>query len=94
MRTTSAFFSTASGVGVHTDFNAVKQKFPAIKEVAHYSENGTVFKIFDDQKAGIAFEFMVADNKNVCSGIIVHMKNKPVTDTYMYLHPDMKLNEE
>lgn len=94
IRTTSPYFSTASGVGVQTDFNAVQQKFPSMKEVANYSESDTVYKIFDDQKAGIAFEFRLMDNRNVCSGIIIHMKNKPVTDTYIYLHPDMALNQK
>lgn len=91
IRTTSSYFSTVSGIHVYSDLEKIREAFPPIQKVATYREGEREFQVYDDREGGIAFEIVTAGAEDICTGIIVHLKGKPVTDTYMYLHPDMQL---
>src|SRR5690606_26660899 len=88
IRVTSAQFETESGLGVYHDFREIKNYFPELQPAARYKNDGREIEIFDDRKNGIAFEFVTAGGQTICTGVIVHRKNEPVTQTYIYLHPD------
>lgn len=90
VRTTSSQFSTANHIHVYSSLEEIEQKFPKIKKVAFYNEDGRNILIYDAVEEGIAFEIAKANNQHICTGIIIHEKNKPVTEIYIMLHPKMK----
>lgn len=90
IRTTSSQFSTANHIHVYSSLREIGQEFPEIKKLASYNEEGRSFVIYDAVEKGIAFEIAKAGKQQICTGIIVHEKNKEVTQVYIMLHPDMK----
>lgn len=90
VRTTSSQFATANHIHVYSSLEEIEQKFPEIKKIAFYNEDGRNLLIYDAVEQGIAFEIAKANNQLICTGIIIHEKNKPVTEIYIMLHPDMK----
>lgn len=91
IRTTSSYFSTASGIQVYSSLADIRKQFPAIKKVAQYNDDGRNIVIYDDKEMGIAFEIAAANEQQICTGIIIHKKGEAVTNVYMFLHPGMKL---
>ena len=89
IRTTSSFFTTADSIHVYSSLDDIKNKY-AVKKSAQYNSDGRTINIYDDKKQGIAFEIADADSQHICTGIIIHAKNKSVNDVYIMLHPDMK----
>jgi hypothetical protein len=90
IRTTSSFFVTADSIHVYSSLDDIKNKY-AVKKAAQYkSSDGRAITLYDDKKDGIAFEIAPANTQNICTGIIIHPKNKSVNDIYIMLHPDMK----
>jgi hypothetical protein len=90
IRTTSSFFVTADSIHVYSSLDDIKNKY-AVKKAAQYkSSDGRTITVYDDNKDGIAFEIVSANTQNICTGIIIHAKNKSVNDIYIMLHPDMK----
>jgi len=90
IRTTSSYFSTADSIHVYSSLAAIKNKFPGIQKLAHYTDDGREFVIYDEKQKGIAFEIVAANGQQICTGIIVHKKGEAVTNVYIYLHPGMK----
>lgn len=90
IRTTSSQFATANHIHVYSSLKEIEQAFPEIKKLASYNEDGRSFVIYDAVAKGIAFEMTKAGEQRICTGIIVHEKNKEVTQVYIMLHPDMK----
>jgi len=93
IRTTSSSFSTVENIHVYASLETIKDKFPAIKKLAHYTSEGRDITIFDEQQKGIAFETVAANAQQICTGIIVHKKGEAVTNVYRFLHPAMKFYE-
>ena len=90
IRTTSSFFVTADSIHVYSSLDDIKNKY-AVKKAAQYkSSDGRTITVFDDKKEGIAFEIADAGSQHICTGIIIHSKDKSVNDIYIMLHPDMK----
>jgi hypothetical protein len=90
IRTTSSFFVTADSIHVYSSLDDIENKY-AVKKAAQYkSSDGRTITVYDDKKNGIAFEIVSANTQNICTGIIIHAKNKSVNDIYIMLHPDMK----
>ena len=89
IRTTSSFFSTADSVHVYSSLDDIKNKY-AVKKSARYNSDNRTINIYDDKSRGIAFEIASAGTQTICTGIIIHPKNKSVNDIYIMLHPDMK----
>ena len=89
IRTTSSFFVTTDSIHVYSSLDEIKNKY-AVKKAAQYKNDGRVITLYDDKQNGIAFEIASAGNQNICTGIIIHPKNKSVNDIYIMLHPDMK----
>lgn len=90
IRTTSPFFSTATGVQVYAELKDLKKSFPNIEKVGQYASGDSSIAVFDDREQGIAFELYKAGSKTVCTGIIVHKKGEPVLQIYFTLHPNMR----
>ena len=90
VRTTSSQFITADNNHVYSSLEAIEKEFPEIKKAASYNEDGRDIFIYDAVEKGIAFEIVRANDQQVCTGIIVHEKNKDVTQVYTMLHPGMK----
>lgn len=90
IRTTSSFFSTAGGAKVGAPLDTIRQLFPALRKVAHYSENGRTVEIYDEQTKGIACETAASGTDEICTGIIVHKEGADVMDIYISPHPDTK----
>ncbi len=89
IRTTSSFFKTNDSVHVYSSLDEIKNKY-TVKKSAQYNSDGRTITVYDDKKNGIAFEMASASTQNICTGIIIHPKNKSVNDIYIMLHPDMK----
>ena len=94
IRTTSAFFSTNSGLRVYSSLDTIRKEFPHIKKLAHYPDEGRDIVIYDETQKGIAFEIAAAGPQQICTGIIIHEKGNAVTDVYMFLHPGLKLYKQ
>jgi hypothetical protein len=90
IRTTSSQFITANNIHVYSSLELIRQEFPEIKKTAFYNKDGREIFIYDAVKKGIAFEIAQANDQQICTGIIVHERNKDVTQIYIMLHPDMK----
>ncbi|MBE7171958.1 MAG: hypothetical protein INR73_15330 [Williamsia sp.] len=89
IRTTSSFFSTDKGAQVDSSLSFIRQSFPGLKKVGSYKGGSKTYLVYDDRDQGIAFE-TVANNQEICTGIIVHQKETDVLDVYLTLHPDMQ----
>ena len=89
IRTTSSFFTTADSVHVYSSLGDIKNKY-AVKKSGQYNSDGRTIILYDDKQKGIAFETASAGSQNICTGIIIHPKDKSVNDIYIMLHPDMK----
>jgi hypothetical protein len=91
IRVTSSFFKTSGGVGVYNSLDEIKRFFPALKQVARYKDDGRTIRIYDDVGKGISFDIAEAGKQLICVGVTVHLKGKPVAQTYIYLHPGTEL---
>lgn len=89
IRITSPWFKTMDymSVGMHLQTIESKKEF-SLKKSAQYSDGNGQFFIYDDADAGIAFEI---DDKNVCTGMIVHEPDKDATSSYIAFHPNTQL---
>jgi len=89
IRITSPWFKTMDymSTGMHLQTIESKKEFN-LKKVAQYTDGSKSYFIYDDADAGIAFEI---DDKNVCTGIIVHEPGKDVNASYIAFHPNTRL---
>jgi hypothetical protein len=89
IRITSPWFKTMDymGMGMHLQTIESKKEF-GLKKSAQYTDGDKQFFIYDDADAGIAFEI---NDKNVCTGIIVHEPGKDVNASYIAFHPNTQL---
>ncbi|TKK68479.1 hypothetical protein FC093_10135 [Ilyomonas limi] len=90
IRTTSPYFFTQDSIHVYASLETIRQHFPALQKAASYNEDGRKIVLYDAMEQGIAFEIANADEQQICTGIIVHEKDKNVTEIYIMLHPGMK----
>lgn len=88
IRITSPKFQTPSEISTGKSLQEIQKAFPDIKLVAKYTDEKTknIIEIYDSEAYGIAFEF----TQNKCASIIVHTKDKKVTEEYITLHPNME----
>ena len=88
IRITSPKFQTPNEISTGKSLQEIQKAFPDIKLVAKYTDEKTknLVEIHDSETNGIAFEF----TQNECSAIIVHTKDKKVTEEYITLHPNME----
>ena len=89
IRITSPWFKTTDymGVGMHLQTIESKKEF-SLKKSSQYTDEGKQFFIYDDADAGIAFEI---NDKNICTGIIIHEPGKDATSSYIAFHPNTQL---
>ncbi len=85
IRTTSSSFHTAGNLHVYSSMVDIRQRFPGLEKAGHYNTDGRDILIYDDKSKGIAFEQVAAGNEDICTAIIIHERNVPVTQTYIYL---------
>lgn len=91
IRITSSFFETPGGHRVYNSSEEMKKEFPEMKLVAGYKDDGREIQLFDDEQNGIGFEFVLAGKEQICTGIIIHYPGTELTNTYIFLHPQMKV---
>ncbi len=89
IRITSPEFQTAHGIHVGSPLKSLFAGF-RLSKVATYTYNGATYGIYDDKKAGIAFEI---SDKDICTGIIVHEPETKVAGTYAPFHTNIKMLE-
>ncbi len=82
IRITSDFFHTADSLHTGLRLEEIIAKMPQLIEVADQSPTSSAKRFYDDVKGGISFEF---DQSGVCVAIIVHQKNRKLTDIYLPL---------
>ena len=87
IRITSSDFKTANDISTSSTLADIMAAFPNITETGQYDhETDNPVFVYDDIASGIAFEI----EDNICTGIIIHEKNKAVGKEYITFHPDMK----
>ncbi|WP_183575894.1 hypothetical protein HDF18_18510 [Mucilaginibacter sp. X5P1] len=89
IRITSPWFKTMDymSTGMHLQTIESKKEF-SLKKSAQYTDGGKLYFIYDDADAGMAFEI---DNRNVCTGIIIHEPRKDATASYIAFHSNTQL---
>lgn len=87
IRITSPGFKTMDymSTGMHLQTIKSKKEFNLV-QIGQYMENDKQYFIYDDNKAGIAFE---VDLKNMCTGIIVHEPVKNIIAAVLAFHSTM-----
>jgi len=78
-------FSTIDGIHTGVKLAELRFVYPAIRQSMKYVNEKTkdTLVVYDDKHAGIAFDVQ----KDTCSAITVHPKDKPANSTYLPLHP-------
>lgn len=86
IRITSDEFLTADGIRTGKSLDDISTVFPKIKLIGHYDTTTPIpVSVYDATDDGIAFE----TENNICTGIIIHPKGRPVSEEYITFHPDM-----
>ncbi len=86
IRITSDEFKTVKGISTGKTLEQVKQQYPEIELSGTYDhETPNPVSVYDDAESGIAFEM----ENGICTGIIIHAKDKKVGEEYISFHPDM-----
>jgi hypothetical protein len=89
IRVTSPFFMTAERIGVNSVLESVSHYFPlAIKTAVYKDAAKKPVYIYDDTKAGIAFEI---NDQNKCVGITIHPENAKAFQTYIAFFDGIKM---
>jgi hypothetical protein len=86
VRINSPAFKINTKVHVGAPFTYAKALYKLTK-AGTFEENGSPRSLYDDNKAGIAFE---TDDKNMITGITVHQPGRDVTTTYLPFFPSLK----
>lgn len=86
IRTTSPDFN-AGNIKVYSPLDQIGKAFPALQYKAHFihTKTGKIMSLYDAEADGIAFDVTVVNDKKLCTGIIIHPKNKSVMDHYIGL---------
>lgn len=86
IRITSDEFLTADSIHTGKSLDDISKIFPKIKLIGKYdTTTPTPVSVYDAVDEGIAFE----TENNICTGIIIHPKGRPVSEEYITFHPDM-----
>jgi len=82
-------FSTTDGVHPGIKLSKLQSIYPSLKRSMQYVNEKTkdTLSVYDDRNAGIAFDIQ----KDTCSAITIHPKNKPANSTYLPLHPGWRM---
>lgn len=89
IRVTSPFFMTAERIAVNSVLDSVSHYFPlAIKTAVYKDAAKNPVYIYDDKKAGIAFEI---NDQNKCLGITIHPENEKAFQTYLSFFDGIKM---
>jgi hypothetical protein len=86
VRINSPAFKVNNKLHVGVPFTNAKALYKLTK-LGTFEEKGGKHTLYDDNKAGIAFE---TDDKNVISGITVHEPGRDVATTYLPFFPSLK----
>lgn len=93
IRVTSPDFKTADSLGTGMSFGAFAKHHPDFKYVGSYTYEDTKYfvELYDDRKAGIAFEFLDSGEGKHCIAVLIHEKGKKVIELYRTFRPDLVL---
>ncbi|MES2269033.1 MAG: hypothetical protein V4520_19875 [Bacteroidota bacterium] len=86
IRVTSPSFKISSEVYTGTPFSKVEQAYK-LKRVATFTNKGKTLSLYDDVKAGIAFD---VDDKDIITGITVHEPGRDAASTYLPFFSSLK----
>ncbi|GGH11522.1 hypothetical protein [Mucilaginibacter phyllosphaerae] len=87
IRVTSPFFKLNSKVFAGVPFKNVSGIYQ-LKKVATFTDKGSNHTLYDDTKAGIAFD---ADDKGIITGITVHEPGREAASTYLPFFSTLKM---
>jgi len=88
IRINSPDFKTGNGNGSGQTLETIQHEFPNLKLVSAYNNTAlkTEVQIYDEVNDGIAFEIQ---QHGKCIAVIVHPKQKPLSNEYIVLHPEL-----
>lgn len=91
IRVTSPDFKTADGIGTGMAFSEIQKLIPNLDYIGSFRNPGTSnpVELYDATTVGIAFEIENTGSDKICIALIVHPKNRNVTEEYLYFHPDL-----
>lgn len=88
IRTTSAWFLLQDSLHVYSGFPQIREAFPHLHYTGQYREGNREFKIYDDLDQGVAFETVTAAGQTLCTAILVHVPDQPLSSVYFPIHGD------
>lgn len=80
IRINNPFFETATGLKTGSNLKEILVHFPAVLLTGSYKSFNSAVRVYDDTKAGIAFEI---DDKDICVGICVHVTDEKTFVQYL-----------
>lgn len=91
IRITSPDFMTDSGIKTGMPFSEIEKLIPNPEYIGNFKNPGSADRVelYDDTAMGIAFEILNTGSEKTCVAIIVHPKDRKVTEEYQYFHPDL-----
>lgn len=91
IRITSPDFKTADGIRAGMAFSEIQKLMPNLDYIGSFRNPGTgnPVELYDATPTGIAFEIENTGSEKNCIAIIIHPKDRNVTEEYQYFHPDL-----
>lgn len=91
IRINNPFFETATGLKAGSNLKEILVHFPAMLLTGSYKSFNNAVRVYDDLKAGIAFEI---DDKDICVGICVHVTDEKAFVQYLPFESSFKTIED
>jgi len=91
IRITSPDFKTPEGIHVGMAFTEIQNLSPDLNYIGNFKNPGKTnwVELYDSTNIGIAYEIENTGSEKTCIAIIVHAKNRNVTEEYLSFHPDL-----
>jgi hypothetical protein len=91
IRITSPDFKTPEGISVGMSFSEIQKLSPDLDYIGNFRNPGksNLVELYDSANIGIAYEIENTGSEKTCIAIIVHTKDRNVTEEYVTFHPDL-----
>jgi hypothetical protein len=91
IRITSPDFKTPENIHVGMFFSDIQKLSPDLDYIGNFRNPGktNLVELYDSTSIGIAYEIENTGSEKMCIAIIIHAKNRKVTEEYLTFHPDL-----
>jgi hypothetical protein len=89
IRVTSPWFRVSGKIYAGMPVKNAQETYK-LKKVAKFRERGNQRTLYDDVSSGIAFD---VNNKELITGITIHVPGREVTATYLAFFPDLEASK-